>query len=335
MRALAFAAGLREAGCVAILAARAYDGRIADLVTASGHRIAELPLKLTCAEDLDHTQRIAAEHGAGLIVTDLCHYAALADRPALDAYHQALREDHFVVCISGGRALDIPADILVSPYVGAPAAHHLPDDGQMRLLGPDYFIFRPEFTAAARCEREIRPAARRILVAIGGGDDLRLTARVARALIGMAEPDLEMRIVFGAAYPHDLRGEVSDVLAGHKGQATFLTHGTDIAQQMLWADLLVMGDGLIKYEAAVTGTPGIMLSRPESDASVNAGFVGAGTLVHAGDGTRLTPGTLADMIGALRADIASRREMSRRGRELVDGRGLERILEAIPSEVLS
>jgi spore coat polysaccharide biosynthesis predicted glycosyltransferase SpsG len=335
MRSLALAGALREGGTPATLAARACDSRIADLVRAAGTLLSELPPDLSWAEDLEHTRRIAGERGARLIVTDLCHYAALADRPALDAYHTALREGHYVVCISGGRALDIPADLLVSPYVGADEGDALPDEGQRRLLGPAYFIFRPEFIDAARRERRIQTDARRILVAIGGGDDLRLTARVARALIRVPERELEVRIVIGPAYPPDLRGEVSAVIARQKGQTTFLRHDVDMARQMLWADLVVMGDGLIKYEAAVTGTPGIMLSRPESDAAVNASFVGAGSLIHAGDGTRVEPGAIAGMIGELLADAGKRRDMSRCGRELLDGRGLERVLEAIPSEVLS
>ena len=47
------------------------------------------------------------------------------------------------------------------------------------------------------------------------------------------------------------------------------------------------------------------------------------------DPRQLVPGALADVVGALIADREARSRLGQRGRETVDGRGVERLAEAL------
>ena len=103
---------------------------------------------------------------------------------------------------------------------------------------------------------------------------------------------------------------------------------------MLSSDLVIIGDGLIKYEAAVTGTPSIMLSRFDSESAPNMIFEQAGTTRHLGDGGQIPVQILAEEIRKILVDAELRRSMSQNGKALVDGKGLTRIIERIPQDVL-
>jgi spore coat polysaccharide biosynthesis predicted glycosyltransferase SpsG len=127
-----------------------------------------------------------------------------------------------------------------------------------------------------------------------------------------------------------VKHEVEDLMRRFEGKYMYLDHTTNMAEAMLWADLAITGDGLTKYETAVTGTPSIMLSRPESEEFLNEEFEKAGSTVHLGDGSQIGINTLARGIEEILQDFELRTAMSQRGRTLVDGKGLERIISNIP-----
>jgi spore coat polysaccharide biosynthesis predicted glycosyltransferase SpsG len=117
---------------------------------------------------------------------------------------------------------------------------------------------------------------------------------------------------------------------GLPGKWEVLDAPDDMASLFMWADIAVTGDGLTKYESAVTGTPSIVVSRPNSDLGMNDEFLSAGTAWHVApdcDG-RLTQ--LPQLLAALIADAPQRDAMTRRGRELVDGHGIARVIARIP-----
>jgi spore coat polysaccharide biosynthesis predicted glycosyltransferase SpsG len=106
-----------------------------------------------------------------------------------------------------------------------------------------------------------------------------------------------------------------------------------MAELMLWADLAIIGDGLTKYEAAVTGTPSLMVSRPGSPSKLNRAFAETGATHSLGLWTELEVERLSETIHQALRDHSWRAKLSRKGKALVDGRGRERILESIPNEL--
>ena len=108
-----------------------------------------------------------------------------------------------------------------------------------------------------------------------------------------------------------------------------------MADLMLWADIAITGDGLTKYETAVTGTPSIMLSTAGSAKALNLEFERARTTQHLGDGGVVSVETIAEATRQLMSDVARRRKMSENGRAMVDGAGIERIFARLPVEVFA
>jgi len=333
MRCLAFAAALP--GFRSVFVTRAYDERVSAVIKNHGYKVIEVPEDASPEEDLEITKRAAGDNGAKLLITDLFVRPILENFKKLDVYHRQLRPDHFVIAIASGEVTDLDADVVVSPYMGFQAdASQTPGSGA-RLIGPDYFIFRPEFIAAAKKNRSIAQEARNILVTVGGSDDLNLSAKIAQALCELVIPGLNIHMVFGAGYSDELRRDVRTILEGLSGDCAFLEQDTDIAAEMRWSDLAIIGDGLTKYEAAVTGTPSIMLSRPESEAELNILFQDAGTTNYLGNGSALEATTLTDTVRNVMSDYQLRRSMSEKGKAILDGKGLERIIANVPQKIMA
>lgn len=334
MRGLAFAEGVGGHGVRTVFVTKALERCVADLIQSRGCEVEEIPSTVTWEKDALLTREIADGNDAKLVVTDLCHRASLESRAELETYHQSLKRDFFLLILAGGDVVDLPGNVVVSPYFRVTYPNAMADGERLHLLGPSYFIFRREFITAARAPRTIAEEARRVLVTIGGSDGLHLTERVVRALCVLPDGGLSLRIVFGPAYTDGLRREVTDLLGTFSGEYTLLDHDTNMAEAMLWADLAITGDGLTKYETAVTGTPSIMLSRFGSEKSLNEEFARAGTTLYLGDGELIDVGVLADQIQRALRNASLRTLMSERGKTMVDGAGLERILAKIPSGVL-
>jgi len=103
-----------------------------------------------------------------------------------------------------------------------------------------------------------------------------------------------------------------------------------MAALMLNADLAVSGGGQTTYELAATGTPAIGIRLAAGQALNLRGLSAAGCLREAGAPDEVGfEARLVSRLSELADDRSVREEMSRRGRALVDGRGAERVTDAI------
>jgi hypothetical protein len=60
----------------------------------------------------------------------------------------------------------------------------------------------------------------------------------------------------------------------------------------------------------------------------------AGGCVNLGPGDNLTPEFLAGLLEQINGDVAAREKMARRGMEIVDGRGSERVAAIVRQAIL-
>lgn len=335
MRSLIMADGLKAAGAAVLFVTKAFEPQVREVIRSNGHDVEGLPPGLSAKDDAQRTCAAARRVGAGLVVTDLCHQPVAVHAPVLRQYHRWLSREFFVVLFAGGTVTDFPAQVVVHPYV----QRDYPEAGlggtSRWLLGPLYCVFRREFIAAVGMSRTIAETGRRILVTVGGSDELHVTTRILRALALIPRDDLSVRVAIGPAYSDALRREIAEESKRLHAETTLLSHGANMAEAMWWADLAITGDGLTKYETALMGTPSIMLSRFNSERDLNEAFESAGTTLHLGDASQVEPTVLAEAVQGLLANASLRRAMSQRGQALVDPHGLARILSAIPRELLS
>ena len=336
MRCVAFSQGLEQRGVEATFVTRNYDNRVAEVVQSYGYGLEMIPQGCTLEEDCSLTLRFAEDNNAGIIVTDLCNIDVLANVDKYCRHLECLKSSgKFLITIDDLNQIPFPSEIVINPNYGAENTNYESNGSTRFLLGPAYFIFRREFIEAARANRQIKKDAQNILLAMGGSDSPNLTLKVARALTKMdVLAGLNLRIVLGIIYPDSVELELEEVLRNARANCEILQEIDNMAELMLWSDLTITGGGLTKYETAVTGTPSIIISQVEHQAELSERFRKEGTAIDLGLGGKVNEQDIVEAVNNLLDDYSARLEMSRKGREFIDGRGIEHVISEIPREVL-
>ena len=334
MRCLALARGIEKAGKRADFLVRDYDRKVSEIIRHNGYNVKTIPADCSWNDDLNLTLGYSDRCRSKIIITDLGNAGNMAQPDEYRHYLQGLKNSgKYLVAIDDLVKMSLPADIIINPHYGVEKEDYGTGESSRLLLGPAYFIFRQEFIDAARENREIKDKARNLLIAIGGTDPLDVVGRVVRAVVQSSETrGLNLRIVLGMDCAASKKQEMEAALKDYAGQYELLPGSDNMAELMLWSDVTVTGGGLTKYEVAVTGTPGVVIPQYDYLIKLNEEFDRTGAVLSLGFIDIITDEAIVGAIAGLLGDAVRRREMSRKGRELVDGRGIERIIAEIPEE---
>lgn len=304
--------------CIALaeaLARRGHFCRFAGAVPAmlQGRLPGGAPLAMPGgAEDWASAAFRALTEDSDLLVTD--HYA-------LDAAWQA-RSPVPVVAITDPPYLDQHGAMMVLPtaFTAPPA---WPD----ALLAPDHCLIRAEFAAARRAPKR----GARLLVSAGGGADAGLTERIVDALA--SDPKLApdgLTVVLGTA-SLERRARVADKLAGI-ADARIVEHVADMASLTDAHDIAIGAPGGSALERACLGLAQILIPIAGNQLALAVALAerGAALVLPA----EADAAEIADAIRRAIDDPALRAGLAASGFALVDGRGSERVADAIESRLL-
>lgn len=309
MRCLALAGALQGIGVDAVFLGRGYTPEVQHKMRKRGCLSIALGRD---ADDLEATLRQMRMSGADIVVVDVYGIG--------EAYLRALRAAGVVlISLDDHNLLSFPSHLVVNPNRFALDMEYHSSTGDTQfLLGPSYFLLREEFAKARQMPRQIAPQARCLLVSMGGSDPSGLTPKVVRAVAYLG---LDTVVVRG--------GAATKSEPAVWGEARVVSDPPDMAQWMLWADIAVTSGGGTIYELAATGTPGIVLSQTHDQERNAAAMEAEGTVINLGPGAGVRECDIAGTVISLAGDQGRRQAMSRRGREVVDGRGAQRVAEAI------
>lgn len=322
-------------GCVLITRS---DDRVEETVAPAedaGWDIDQLSSGLTDKEDAAATAATAARVGADLVVTDLCSRDFIERSDRLSKYHIALRENltQPLLSIEDCRMHSFTSDVAVIPYdCGDNGLAERAIPGCRVHAGTEFYICDNRL-ASWRNRRVIRPRGSKILVALGGSDPLGIAIDVATALSASPEGQYQVRVIIGHGLDADQRMQLQRIANAHESIET-VDFCDDIGQQLIWADIAVLGEGLIRFEAAITGTPSITISQFEHESDVLERFYATGTTVYLGPAHTLTPDRIRSSIAALARSPKKRRNQSEAGMKIYDGKGIDRIA-AIAAQMTS
>ena len=154
-----------------------------------------------------------------------------------------------------------------------------------------------------------------------------------RALLQTGLDDLEVNIVAGPANPNVkmLESEIENArqLGRTVNFSMRLIIDANMPELMAWADWAVTGGGSTCWELAFMGLPAVVIILADKQRAIAEGLESAGAAVNLGWHDDLSPSKIADALVGLAETVGVRKEMARRGRELVDGKGNERVLKEL------
>jgi UDP-2,4-diacetamido-2,4,6-trideoxy-beta-L-altropyranose hydrolase len=273
-------------------------------------------------EDGQLTVKLARSWEAEWVVLDGYQFSGCFQRLLKDAGLRLLVIDDY------GHAEHCWADVVLNQNLHAREGLYRKREPRVRLLlGPRYAMLRREFWKWSSWPRTIPEVAGKLLVTLGGSDPDNGTLKVVRALAELGAEQLETVVVVGGSNPH--LSALRDAVAALALPIRVATDVTDMAELMAWADLAVAGAGSTSWELAFMGLPALVLILADNQADVAAGLAAHGVARDLGWHTTLDIPTLADAIGNLVRDRAGRQMLSERGRQLVDGQGGQRVIQAL------
>ncbi len=201
------------------------------------------------------------------------------------------------------------------------------------LLGCNYAPLRKEFKDLP--VKQISKTVKKVLVVTGGTDEYHFMRRFVEALLSQRNlfAGVEFTLICGA-----FNREIDEI---RKLSTDYLAEADDLRikiypslptlkDAMLESDLLITAGGTTLYEMAACGTPGICFSMADNQLDNVKGFAARDLVWYAGDIRKdFSYDRLIEMIKELIGDYAARKAVSEKLRALVDGKGAERIVDAI------
>lgn len=208
-----------------------------------------------------------------------------------------------------------PARAMADLVVDAPTLASWPPAAGPALEGFTHALLRREWAQA----RDLRAPREGVLLTFGGTDPYGLSAPAAHALAGI---DAQVTTVLGAGSRAEVPGRV-------------VRDPSDFAAMVRGSRLLVTAFGTTVLEAACVGTPVVTVCTREGHLRDARGLEPHGLLrvVDARDG--VTDQTWRDVVGRALADTDWQATVERRGPELVDGHGAERVAAVLLASVRS
>lgn len=275
-------------------------------------------------EDALETGWKAQEIRASWVVVDGYHFDGL--------YQRWLREEGAGVLVLDdyGHADRYEANLVLNQNIDAEAAlyRNRTEDTDL-LLGPRFALLRREFWPWREPRRTLRKEASRVLVTLGGADPANCTKAVVEALGLLDQKDLRCTVVVGGSNPH--KASVTAAAERIGVPVDLRSDVDDMASLMAEHDIAVSAGGSTCWELAFMGIPNVILVLADNQRGIAEGLDEAGTALNLGWHEEVGKEEIADQIKTLLRNDEQRLRMARRAKELVDGRGTERVLREMIS----
>ena len=325
MRCIALAAAW-ERHATPIFVISTPSGAATDVLRRFGYEFLEIPRSPDWQADADATIRIVDNMSVENVVCD--HYS-------LDARWETKvkRYVHEVGVIDDLANRSHAAEWLVDHNFGRCDRDYARwITGTCRFfVGPKYALLQHRFSALRPETLARRKLARRshLVVALGGGDTTRTTNHVAKCL---QSADL------GRIERITLIGSVSDALCAgiernHTKKASpprlnKIPRTSAMADLLSDADFAIGGGGISNWERCCLGLPSLIVTIAENQRRASLRLADEGYAYACVDAGELTAEVLSDFFNYDSDNYAS---LSERSATLVDGKGAERVVEALNS----
>ena len=314
-RCLTLAKQLRKESRCEIVFITREDHVVGKLLRESSFQYLEL---LDGTSEDDEVAILEAEGSRGAVVlTDLFEFS--------EEYLAKIRSmsERMVTLDDRGGHL-YPSDIVIGGYLSSKRANYKSVRKQTTfLLGSRYVILDRIFARERMRSRRGTESLRKVLVCFGGSDPTNNTMRVLKGLELVREA-LAIHVVLGEANTHD--DTIREFCDSMTASVTVEKGMDSLCSAMSDTGLAFCSVGNTAYELACLGVPSLLVIAKHEHESNAQALDRAGVHRFVGLGKSLSSETIAKSFQQLYGDSDARRDMSRKGRQLVDGDGVQRIL---------
>lgn len=331
-RCLTLAHALRKRGVEVQFACRQLHGHVMARLRDAGfvthalpahyveeHSGADIEAALPWREDIDALgEQLADEAAFDWLIVDHYGLDTRWENAARQIAHRLMAIDDLA---NRPHAVDVLLDQNYSAQALEASYAQWVDPACQTFLGPHFALLRDEFHCPAIA---IKPRVERVLVNFGGFDAARQVYATAWALQRFA--GLQVDIVAGL---HNPDWEALQSLCATRPNWRLQALAEDFFGLMQQADLFIGAGGGTTWERAALGLPTLCISVAHNQALNAQLLADAGVHRYLGPHEQVTNEKLTDALRDLIDDQPQRQAMAQRSRALVDGRGAERLADAL------
>ena len=323
MRCLTLSGELGGRGATASFICRKEHGNLIEYIEKKGYRVYPLPANIDILTDRDLTQKILQEQQKPTDWLIIDHYGIDA------SWESSLRKfvkKIMVIDDLADRRHD--CDILLDQNYGRKGSRYngLIPEHCIQLLGPEYALLRPQFREARENLRERGGGVKKILVFMGGADPADETGKVLRALNLLNRDDVAVDVVIGSSNP--FKNELETLTKQMPNTACYF-NVSNMAELMASADIGIGASGTSSWERCCIGLPSIVMILADNQKHIAEELDKEGALINLGWHENVTERDIKDAVEKLLKDSASRKMMGLKGKKMVDGMGVKKIVEKI------
>jgi UDP-2,4-diacetamido-2,4,6-trideoxy-beta-L-altropyranose hydrolase len=316
MRCLALAQAWQDRGGDTLLAAVELPVEIEQRLHSEKVCVARLPEVAGSPVDASVTASLACQHGAKWVVVDGEAFGAeFLEHLRRSGLRTLLIDD----CAS---RKTIPADLIANPNFGATKELYSGiNSGAKLLLGEQYILLRREFTSWKK-QKRFTEKGNRLFVCLGGSDPDNRSLSIVEILRGV--PGLRITVVAGPGYCH-----LEQLQELSSEDVRVLFDPRDVPALMDEADIAVIAAGGTLWELLYMRCAVASYARNEVQMRILKTLAQQGVVVELGWAQDLNKAKLASVVKELVSSRRRREEMGNAGREIIDGLGASRALQAL------
>jgi UDP-2,4-diacetamido-2,4,6-trideoxy-beta-L-altropyranose hydrolase len=326
MRCLALAQSWQEAGGSCLFAMGELTPAVRLKIEAAGFEVVTLHGQPGAATDSNQVVELARQRRCNHIVVDGYQFEADYQQALKSAGLKTLMIDDY------GHARHYYCDLVLNQNVSADQKLYANREACTRLLlGPRYALLRNEFDAWRNFMREIPAIAHRVLITLGGSDPENVTHRAMEAVAMADLADLEAVVVVGGSNPdfESLQHSGLEFARRHNMKISVQRDVANMAELMAWADIAISAAGTTCWELCLLALPSLLIDVAENQTGVARELHRLKCAVHLGSAQEVSVELLRHEVETMLKSQEVRQTLSRRSRELVDGKGAQRVVSVL------
>lgn len=194
--------------------------------------------------------------------------------------------------------------------------------GSATLFGHNYAVLAEEFETYHSKMREFKKPMDSVLITFGGTDPHSLAPTLARKLLSI-QPGLSMTVL---AVPGSNNISTLRDLETTNRKVQLLESTSDMAKILFAHDTIFCAGGITLHEAMAVGTPAFVINQVSHQATKTVRAEKQGAAINLGMADSWNENLLPEI---LQSSPETLEQMSRAGKKSIDGKGLQRVVDAI------
>ncbi len=322
MRCLALAQAWQDTGGNAIFVMAESTAAVRTRLAFEKCGVISLPLHPGGTEDACKTRELSERHDAEWVVIDGYSFGAGYE----EQVHAGGRK---ILCVDDdGKRDAYVSDIVLNQNLNAREEFY---DGcgaeTQLLLGTRFSLLRREFAPWRKWKREISSSGRKVLVTLGGSTPSEIGVRVMEALASMKLDGLRAMFVLGGSTPDTTALE--NCATRFPEIITIRRDTSNMATLMAESDIAISAAGSTCWELCFLGLPSLLIDVATNQTQIALELSRQHCALYAGGANNFSVAELAFSVETLLRSEETRRTLSNRCRQLVDGLGAERVVSAM------